>query len=56
MNCKVAGARGHIVLFIARLAGAYLNFEVKDHDPAARLCRVLEFKVQIRNSAARYVV
>ena len=45
---------GHTFPFIARQTRAYLNFEVKDlrRPEAARLWRVLEFKVQIRFSAA----
>jgi hypothetical protein len=45
---------GHTSPYIARPTRAYLNFEVKDlrSPEAARLWRVLEFKVQIRFSAA----
>jgi hypothetical protein len=48
------GRSGRTFPFIARLTRAYLNFEVKDlrRPEAARLWRVLEFKVQIRFSAA----
>jgi len=43
-----------ITPFIARRTRAYLNFEVKDlrRPKAARLWRVLEFKVQMGFSAA----
>ncbi len=49
-----AGRLGHTFPFIARQTRAYLNFEVKDlrRPEAARLWRVLEFKVQMRFSAA----
>jgi hypothetical protein len=49
-----SGHPGHTFPFIARQTRAHLNFEVKDlrRPEAARLWRVLEFKPQIRFSAA----
>ncbi len=46
---------GHTIPFIARLSRAHLHSEVKDLRPpeAARLWRVLEFKVQMRFSTAK---
>jgi hypothetical protein len=53
VDSQNTGRPGHPP-FIARQTRANLNFEVKDlrRPDAARLWRVLEFKVQIRFSAA----